>query len=108
MILASFVVDVARASGARIRAQAAADAAALAAAQEQIVPSGRVPGAAAAEYAERNGAKLVSCRCSEHGSEVVVVVEVDVVLPGLGVVRTVRAMARAVVESPAGSMDDAG
>lgn len=49
MILASFVVDVARASGARARAQAAADAAALAAAQEQVVPSGRGPGAAAAE-----------------------------------------------------------
>jgi secretion/DNA translocation related TadE-like protein len=108
MILASFVVDLARASGARVRAQAAADAAALAAAQEQVVPSGREPGSAAAEYAERNGARLVICRCPEHGSEAIVVVEADVVLPALGIVRTVRAMARAVVESPAGSMEDAG
>jgi secretion/DNA translocation related TadE-like protein len=105
VILASLVVDVARASAGRARAQTAADAAALAAAQEQVLPSGRGPGPVAAEYAERNGANLVSCRCPEAGGEVVVVVELQVTLPGLGGTRTVQAKARAVIEgtvAPAG------
>jgi secretion/DNA translocation related TadE-like protein len=102
VILASFVADVARASSARTHAQAAADAAALAAAQEQILPSVAGPGDLAAEYARRNGARLVFCRCPENGTESVVVVELDVRLPGLGVVRTVRAAARAETESPTG------
>jgi secretion/DNA translocation related TadE-like protein len=100
VILGSLVVDVAAAAGRKSRAQAAADAAALAAAQEQLLPSGRDPGSVAAEYAERNGARVVSCRCPEGGREAMVVVELEVVLPGLGVTRTVRATARAVIESP--------
>jgi secretion/DNA translocation related TadE-like protein len=102
VILGSFIVDVAGASAAKARAQAAADAAALAAAQEQVLPSAGGPANAAAEYAERNGARLVACRCPEGGLEAVVVVEVKVVLAGLGVTRTVPATARAVVEDPAG------
>lgn len=103
VILGSLVVDVARASAARARAQAAADGAALAAAQEQLLPSGRSPGEVAASYAARNGARLVSCRCSEGGLEAVIVVELDVSLPALGGTRTVRATARAVIDgSPAG------
>jgi secretion/DNA translocation related TadE-like protein len=100
VILGALIVDVARASGAKARAQAAADAAALAAAQEQILPSGRSPEGVAAEYAERNGARLVACRCPEDGMAAVVVVELNVRLPGLGVTRAVRAAARAVMESP--------
>jgi secretion/DNA translocation related TadE-like protein len=100
VILGALIVDVARASGAKARVQSAADAAALAAAQEQILPSGRGPEDVAAEYAERNGAKLVACRCPEGGRATVVVVELHVRLPGLGVTRAVRAAARAVVEGP--------
>jgi secretion/DNA translocation related TadE-like protein len=98
VILGSLVVDVARASAARARAQAAADAAALAAAQEQVLPTGRSPAEVAAAYAERNGARLLSCRCSEGGRDAVIVVELVVTLPGLGGTRTVRATARAVIE----------
>jgi secretion/DNA translocation related TadE-like protein len=100
VILASLVVDVARASAARARAQAAADAAALAAAQEQLLPTGRSPDEVAAAYAVRNGARLVSCQCPEGGLESVIVVELDVSLPALGGIRTVRATARAVIEAP--------
>jgi secretion/DNA translocation related TadE-like protein len=102
VILGALIADVARASAAKARAQAAADAAALAAVQEQVLPSGRRPADVAAEYAARNGARLVSCRCPEGGAEVVVVVESEVVLPGLGVTRPVRATARAVVDASFG------
>jgi secretion/DNA translocation related TadE-like protein len=102
VILGSLIVDVARASGARARAQTAADAAALAAAQEQILPSGSGPADAAAQYAERNGARLVACRCPGGGTEAVVVVELEVRLPAIGATRRVRAVARAVVEGPTG------
>lgn len=100
VILVSLVADVARASAAKAQAQAAADAAALAAAQEQILSTGRRPVDVAAEYAARNGASLVSCQCPERGAEAVVVVELEVTLPGLRVTRTVRATARAVVDAP--------
>ncbi|MGH2724344.1 MAG: Rv3654c family TadE-like protein [Actinomycetota bacterium] len=102
-ILAAFGADVARASAARGRAQAAADAAALAAAQELVVPSDRSPAEVAAEYAELDGASLVACRCDPGGDDVVVTVELDVHLPLLGQVRTVTASARAVVAAPARS-----
>jgi uncharacterized membrane protein len=59
-VIGAFGADVTRAISARGRAQAAADAAALAAAQELLVPSGRSPGEVAAEYAERGGARLES------------------------------------------------
>jgi secretion/DNA translocation related TadE-like protein len=99
MILAALITDVAGASAAKARAQTAADAAALAAAQEQVLLSDRRPADVAAEYAARNGAKLVSCRCPDRGADAVVVVELEVTLPGLGVTRSVRATARAVVDA---------
>ena len=102
VILGALIADVARAASTKARVQAAADAAALAAAQEQVLPSGRRPADVAAEYAARNGARLVACRCPERGAEVVVVVQLEVGLPGLGVTRTVRATARAVVDATFG------
>lgn len=102
-LIGAFGADVTRAISARGRAQAAADAAALAAAQELLVPSGRSPGEVAAEYAERGGARLESCRCDPAADEIVVSVALDVDLPLLGQLRTVHARARAVVEAPAGT-----
>ncbi len=102
-VLAAFTADVARVSAARARAQAAADAAALAAAQEIFVPSGEEPADVAADYARRGGASLLSCDCGRDGSDAIVEVAVDVALPLLRQVRTVHAVARAVVDTPAGS-----
>jgi secretion/DNA translocation related TadE-like protein len=101
-VVGAFGADVTRAIAARGRAQAAADAAALAAAQELVVSSGRPLEEVAAEYAERGGARLESCNCDPGSDEVVVTVALDVELPLLGQVRTVRARARAVAEPPAG------
>src|SRR6266571_2173946 len=117
-VLALVSVDLMRALQARSRVQTAADAAALAAAQEIALPSGRSPAAVAAEYAERNGAALDSCDCEPGTSEAVVEVSLRVSFVLLGPDRTVRAAARAVVETagagaaradPAGRMTrDAG
>lgn len=101
-ILSAFAADATRASAARGRAQVAADAAALAAAQELVIPSERTPDEIAAEYAERNGARVVACRCDPGASDVVVTVELEVSLPLLQQTRIVRASARAVVAVPAG------
>jgi secretion/DNA translocation related TadE-like protein len=93
--------DLARALVAVGRADTAADAAALAAAQELAAPSGSAPSSVAADYAERNGATLVECSCEPGTTEAVVAVEVRVgpmlLAPGN---RTVTARARAVVEFP--------
>lgn len=102
-ILSAFGADVTRAIAARGRVQTAADAAALAAAQELIVPSDRPPEEVAAEYAERGGARLESCSCDPASDEIVVAVALDVELPLLGQTRTVRARARAVVDVPSGT-----
>jgi secretion/DNA translocation related TadE-like protein len=102
-VLAAFSADLARVTVGRARAQAAADAAALAAAQQLIRPSDRSPAELAAEYAERGGTELLACRCDPGATEAVVTVERDVVLPLLGQVRTVRASARAVVAVPPGT-----
>ena len=77
-ILTAFGADVARAIAARGRVQAAADAAALAAAQELIVSSDRSPQEVAAEYAERGGARLEGCVCDATSDEVVVTVALDI------------------------------
>jgi secretion/DNA translocation related TadE-like protein len=91
-------VDVMRAVGTLARAQAAADAAALAAAQEIAAPTGGwSPTDAAAFYARRNGAALVSCGCTFGSSEAVVQVEANLALLFVGPDRTVRAEARAVI-----------
>jgi secretion/DNA translocation related TadE-like protein len=102
-ILAAFASDLSRASAARTRAQAAADAASLAAAQELVVPTESTPAELAADYAARNGARLVECDCPSGGQDVTVSVELAVSLPFLGQSRTVRVSARAVVAAPPGA-----
>lgn len=93
--------DLARALVAVGRADTAADAAALAAAQELAAPTGSAPSSVAAEYAQRNGATLVECSCETGATDVTVAVEVRVgpmlLVPGD---RSVTGRARAVVEFP--------
>jgi uncharacterized membrane protein len=95
------VADVAKALVARAHAQAAADAAALAAVQELAVPGGADPEAVAGEYAGRNGATIISCDCVAGSTEATVRVSMPVgsllLLPDD---RTVAAAARAVVDVP--------
>lgn len=102
-ILALFGADLARVATGRARVQAVADAAALAAAQELVAPSGRTPAELAEDYARRGGAWLVACRCPAEANEAVVRVGMHVTLPFLGQTRTVQASARAVVASPPGT-----
>ena len=102
-ILAAFSADVTRVVAARARAQTAADAAALAAAQELIAPSVRSPEELAREYAARHGATVVDCDCEAGADEVVVTVRLDVDLPHLDQTRTLQAAARAVVAIPDGT-----
>jgi secretion/DNA translocation related TadE-like protein len=102
-VLAAFSADLSRVVVGRARAQSAADAAALAAAQELVRPSGRSPSQVAALYAQREGASLISCDCGTDSMQSVVTVEHRVSLPLLGQVRTVRATARAVVAALPGS-----
>ena len=93
--------DVGKALIAHAHAQAAADAAALAAAQELAIATGRDPAWWAGDYAARNGASLTACRCVRGSNEAVVSVSVPVgrllLLPGS---RSARASARAVVDPP--------
>jgi secretion/DNA translocation related TadE-like protein len=102
LIVAMGAADVGRALIARSRAEAAADVAALAAAQELAFPSGADPSGVAADFADRNGATLMSCACAPGTSEATVHVAVPVAgfllpLPD----RDVVAAARAVVDVPA-------
>jgi hypothetical protein len=97
-ILAFLTADLARVASARTRAQTAADAAALAAAQELIAPSLDSPREVANEYAERHGAVVTRCECDIASDEAVVQVELPVSLPFLGRSMRVLATARAVVE----------
>src|SRR5436305_5721923 len=96
-VLALVSVDVMRTLQARATAQTAADAAALAAAQEIALPSGRAPTDVAAEYASRNGGALLTCSCEPGTSEAEVQVEAPVTLVFLPSGRTVTAAARAVI-----------
>lgn len=102
-VLAALGADLARATLAASSIQGVADAAALAAAQELVRPSGRPPAEVASEYAERGGARVVACRCDAGGPDAVVEVAAEVTLPFLGGSRTVRRAARAVAVAPAGS-----
>ena len=102
LVVTMGAADVGRALIARSHAEAAADLAALAAAQELAFPSGTEPEERAAEYADRNGARLLSCSCAEGSSEAVVSVAVPVagfLLPLAD--RDVIGIARAVVDLPA-------
>lgn len=99
LVLGLGAADLAKALVAVSRAQSAADAAALAAAQELALPSGREPADAASEYAARNGAELIECRCEAGTLEATVQVRVPVgYLSTLGGDRSVEARARAVVD----------
>jgi secretion/DNA translocation related TadE-like protein len=103
LVLVLGITDVGRVLVARSKARTAADAAALAAADELALPTGADPAALAAEYTTRNGADLTACTCTAGTFEAVVMVEVttgDLLLfPG---VRVVVARARAVVDLPSG------
>ena len=102
LIVTMGAADVGRALVARSRAEAAADLAALAAAQELALPSGTDPGELAEDFAIRNGARLVSCSCAEGTAEAIVRVAVRVsgfLLPLPD--RDVIGVARAVVDVPA-------
>jgi secretion/DNA translocation related TadE-like protein len=101
VVLALGASDVARVLSAAAAAQTAADAAALAAAQELALPSGVSPGDVAKEYAERNGAELLSCSCPSNASAAIVEVRVSVGrLLLFGSDRVVTAQAKAVVDRP--------
>jgi secretion/DNA translocation related TadE-like protein len=102
LVVTMGAADVGRALVARARAEAVADLAALAAAQELALPSGADPASIAADYADRNGARLVSCSCAAGTSEAVVEVAVPVsgfLLPLAD--RDVVRVARALVDLPA-------
>ncbi|HVM11213.1 MAG TPA: Rv3654c family TadE-like protein [Actinomycetota bacterium] len=97
------VADLTYAAVARSRAQATADAAALAAAQELVRPSGRSPSEVARRYAELGGARLLRCRCPSGGSDVEVEVRLEVDLPAISRSAAATASARAVVALPSGA-----
>ncbi|MGH2680375.1 MAG: Rv3654c family TadE-like protein [Actinomycetota bacterium] len=102
LVVTMGVADVGRASIARSRAEAVADLVALAAAQELAFPSGTDPAALAADYADRNGARLVSCSCAVGTAEATVEVAIRIrgfLLPLAD--RDVVGAARAVVDLPA-------
>ena len=101
LVVTMGAADVGRALVARARAEAVADLAALAAAQELALPSGFDPALIAADYTERNGARLVACSCAPGTTEATVRVAVDVrgfLLPLPD--RAVIGVARAVVDLP--------
>ncbi len=98
-IVALVLVDLLRALGSKSMAQTAADAAALAAAQEIARPSGTQPSSMAADYARRNGAVLIECQCDRDAASAVVTVEVPVKVIFVGADRHVRARAKAIVET---------
>ena len=101
LVVSMGAADVGRALIARSRAEAAADLAALAAAQELAFPSGVDPATLAADYADRNGGRLVSCTCAAGTLEATVEVAVPVrgfLLPIPD--RDVIGVARAVVDLP--------
>ena len=80
VVMLVLVVDLAAYLVASSRAQAAADAAALAAVAVSD-PRGRSPGdpaAVAREVASANGATVVGCRCADGDTHVSVTVRVDV------------------------------
>ena len=102
MVLTLGAADLGKVLVTRERARAAADAAALAAAQELALGSGgTTPTLQAADFAGRNGATLTSCVCSRGTLEATVTVDVVVghlfLIPGD---RKIRADARAVVDLP--------
>jgi Flp pilus assembly protein TadG len=104
LVLAVGAADLARVLASVGRARTAADASALAAAQELAFPRGRPPEEVAADYANRNGAGLDTCSCEAGTLDVTVGVWVPVgPLLLFGDDRVVHRTARAeVVIPPAG------
>ena len=102
LVMSVGLADMARVLVARSHARTAADAAALAVAQELVLPLGSEPAQIAAQYAEWNGAVLTDCVCAVGALEdtvtVVITVEGFLLITGA---RTVTARARAVVDVPA-------
>lgn len=96
-VSAALIGDLGAVSAGAARTQTAADAAALAAAQELVLPSGGSPEEVAARYASLHDAQLIRCRCPPGGDDVVVLVERSVRLPFLGGTRTIRRAARATI-----------
>ncbi len=101
VVVALGAADLARVLTVAASAQTAADAAALASAQELALSGELDPADVAREYAERNGAELVSCDCPSGTFEAVVTVR-EAVGPLLLFAddRVVEASARAVVDLP--------
>ena len=104
VVITMGAADVGHALVARAHAEQAADAAALAAAEEQAFSTGMEPSEVATEYAERNGGTLTACACDAGGTEVLVDVRVPVgsllLLPGD---RFITARSRAIVDPPVAS-----
>jgi Flp pilus assembly protein TadG len=101
LVLAMGAADVARVYLVAAQAQTAADAAALAAAQELAIPSGTEPEDVASAFADRNGADLLACECASDATEAVVEVRVAVgPLLLFADDRAVVAEARGVVDLP--------
>jgi secretion/DNA translocation related TadE-like protein len=105
-VLALGLADVGRVLAERERAQTAADAAALAAADQLALPSDETAAEAAAVEAAENGAHLVDCLCDPGTTQVDV--EVSITVEGLRLYpgdHVVRAWARAVVSTGGGTSD---
>ena len=78
MVLTLGAADLARVLVAASRAQTAADAGALAAAQSLAFPDGLEPAVAAADLVVRNGGRVRSCGCELGAFEARVEVEMPV------------------------------
>ena len=95
------IADIGSVLATRAHTRAAADAAALAAAQELAFPSGATPAEQAALLAQRNGTELVACACDAGSFEATVTVRsaaTDLLLVPRRV--TLDVQARAVVDVP--------
>lgn len=102
LVIAMGAADVVRVLATAARAQTAADAAALAAAQTMAIPEGDVtPADHARTYAARNGADLTACVCEPESFEATVTIVVPVGPLFLSTDdRAVTAIARAIVDLP--------
>jgi zinc D-Ala-D-Ala carboxypeptidase len=89
--VALFSTEMAAGAALKARAQAAADAAALAAVAESGPYGSNVQGIVAREYADANGARLIECKCESWATAVQVTVELN----------GARASARAVIDPEA-------
>jgi len=102
VVLTMGAADLGKVLIVRERARAAADAAALAAAQELALPSETTPRDQAAFYADRNGGELTECTCEAGTLEARVQVRVAIGhLFLMSDLRSITADARAVVDVPA-------